>query len=325
MIITRTPLRISFCGGGTDIASFYEQAGYGAVCSLAINKYVYVMCKPLGSTFQGNYSLKYSQSELEWHPSKIKHPIIREALLDSELQDLDMATMSDIPSGTGMGSSSAFCVGLTNALSLLKREPLLSKQDLAARAATLEIDKLKEPIGKQDHYSAAFGGLNFIRFEAGGQVEVRPLILDGKKEAWFMSHLLLLSTGHQDRSASQILSKPFADTEALKIMRGQAQDCVDVFASGSPSDLGSLIQEGWELKKSLSDQISTPSVDTTIRACRDLGAYGCKLLGAGGCGYILVCAKPETHDTIVRVCGLKAFGFRPDYLGCISYYLGEGS
>jgi D-glycero-alpha-D-manno-heptose-7-phosphate kinase len=317
MIITRTPLRISFAGGGTDIPEYYTKNQYGAVCSLAIDKYVYVCAKALPEEFPYRYKLAYSETELLTDKKLTRHPILREALRELEVDSLDLSAMADIQAGTGMGSSSTFSVGVYHALALLQGK-LLQKEELAQAACNVEINLLKEPIGKQDQYAAAYGGLNYIRFNADESVQVEPVVLDPKREAYFMEHLRLYSLGTHNRRASEILKGQKKHGAELDRMRYQAALCVEAFTHGTPEDLGKILKAGWADKKRLSQDISNREIDALLNLAIGLGAYGGKLLGAGGCGFLLICAPPDATIDI----GLKRIPFAGDYQGSVSYYLG---
>lgn len=316
MIIVRTPLRVSLCGGGTDLPEYYENNGFGAVCSMAINRYVYVTAKELPDLFPYKYKLAYSETELLTDASLTRHPILRQAIANYNLKSLDFCSMADIPAGTGMGSSSSFTVATLHALSLMQGE-FLSKEELASAACRLEIEQLKEPIGKQDQYAAAYGGLNYMEFNHDGSVEVNPLVIDPTREANFTSSMRLFYLGKQSRSASQILRGQKKSGHALDAMKNQAATCSEVFLDGTPEDLGLLLNQAWKDKKRLSDKISTPEIDSVYSNALAQGAWGGKLLGAGGCGFLLVCCKPEIELNL----GLEQIDFKIDYRGSTSYYV----
>lgn len=320
MLIVRAPLRISLCGGGTDLPEYYRNNHYGAVCSFAINKHVYIMAKHLPEEFPFRYKLSYSETELlpklddSWG---IKHPILKQAILNSGIESLDFNSMADIPAGTGMGSSSAFTVATIHALSLL-RGTLLSKEELAQAACKLEIEQLGEPIGKQDQYAAAYGGLNYIRFNADDSVQVQPLILEPKREREFLSHLRLFYLGKQDRSASHILAGQKKAGWELDTLKNQAAYAADILVNYGPRELGNLLHQAWAAKRELSPEISTTYIDNLYNTALEQGAWGGKLLGAGGSGFMLFCCPPDLKLDI----GLKQLDFSIDYQGARSYYLG---
>lgn len=316
MWITKTPLRISLAGGGTDLPQFYERYGHGAVCSMAINKYVYCIVKELPQEFPFAYKLNYSTTELANSLDGISHPILKQAIKDAGFNRLDFTSMSDIPAGTGMGSSSSFTVGALHALERLRGQ-YPGKDSLAQSACDLEINKLKEPIGKQDQYAAAYGGLNYYRFEADGSVLVAPIILDLQRETSFLDTLRLFYIGKQSRSASEILKDQKKEGEDLVQLRLLAEHCMSALTLGTPEDLGNLLNEAWIRKKKLSSKISTPEIDSLYEAAKYHGAWGGKLLGAGGSGFLLISAPKDVTIDL----GLKQIPFKIDYSGSVSYYL----
>ncbi len=317
MLITRTPLRISLTGGGSDLPSYYQNNKYGAVCSLAINKYVYVVAKDLPAEFPYNYKLAYSQTELRQTVDGITHPILKEVIKDAKIKRLDFASMADIPGGTGMGSSSAFTVGAAHVCSLLQTQTIPTKQQLAAKACEIEINALKGALGKQDQYAAAYGGINYIRFNSDESVDVRPIVLDPVRENLFLSHLRLYFLGAEPRRADSILKEQRTSGALLDEIRHQAAVCTDILTHGMVEELGSLLNRAWGLKKRLSPKISTPSIDAAYELVIRQGAYGGKLLGAGGSGYLLVCCPPDLYLNT----NLKRVEFRPDYQGSTAFYI----
>ncbi len=320
MIIVRTPLRISLAGGGTDIPEYFLKNGYGAVCSLAINKYVYVCVKELPEEFPFRYKLSYSKTELVNSKAEIEHPIIRWAtsLAPGNLSSLDFNSMADIPAGTGMGSSSSFTVGLLHAL-WLHQGQTPSKEELARLACRVEIDLCGEPIGKQDQYAAAYGGINYFRFNADGSVLTQPVILDPAREKEMLSTLRLFYLGKQERSASAILAGQAKSGHALKQLRDCADAAVYQLTQGSPKGLGQLLDASWQNKKTLSSSISNDLIDRLYDLALRQGAWGGKLLGAGGSGFLLISCPPDCKLDL----GLKEIPFRVDYQGSKAYYMGE--
>jgi D-glycero-alpha-D-manno-heptose-7-phosphate kinase len=303
MIIVRSPLRISFAGGGTDLRDYYR-GGFGAVCSMAINKYIYVTVNNLSTYFPHRFRIAYSQTELVQEASSINHPIVREALQGMKFQGgIDVNIMADIPAGTGMGSSSCFAVGLLHALHTF-RSQLISKEDLARDAAALEIDQLRSPIGKQDHYAAAFGGVNLFRFQANEQVSVEPLPMSMEARKRLTGNLLMFYLGG-NRSAYTILQDQAAKTETnrsyLDRMRDQALQAQKILAgNGELDDLGELLKEGWQLKRALASGITNSEVDVAIDRALEAGASGGKLLGAGGTGFLLFYCKKDRQAAVRR-------------------------
>lgn len=319
MLIVKVPLRISLAGGGTDLPDYYRNNGHGAVCSFAINKYVYVTAKHLPEHFPFRFKLSYSETELlpkltdSWG---IKHPILKQAILNSGVESLDFNSMADIPAGTGMGSSSAFTVATIHALSLLQGT-LLNKEELARAACKLEIEQLGEPIGKQDQYAAAYGGLNYIRFNSDDTVAVQPLILEPKREKEFLSCLRLYYLGKQERSASAILKGQKKDGSVLEELRNLAAIISECVVAGRCDSVGAALHEAWQAKKHLSRDISNAEIDAVYEKALAQGAWGGKLLGAGGSGFMLFCCPPDLNLDI----GLKQLDFSIDYEGARSYYL----
>jgi D-glycero-alpha-D-manno-heptose-7-phosphate kinase len=320
MFIARTPLRISLCGGGTDLSEYYRENSYGAVCSFTIDKYVTVTAKELSDLFPFKYKLSYSRTELlpdlsdSWG---IQNPILRHAIENYDLKSLDFNSMADMPAGTGMGSSSSFAVATIHALALMKGL-FLTKEELAQAACKLEIEQVGEPIGKQDQYAAAYGGLNYIRFNADESVHVQPVIVDAARERDFLSHLRLYSLGSENRAASKILKSQKKTGRQLDEMKQLAASCVDAFVNGCPKDIGTLLDINWRLKRELSEEISNPKIDALYEEAKEQGAFGGKLLGAGSAGFLLICARPEQIIDL----GLKEVKFNIEYAGSKTYYLG---
>lgn len=326
MIIVRSPLRISFAGGGTDLPSYYRE-GFGAVCSMAINKYVYVTVNNLAAFFPHRFRIAYSQTEQTQDTASVKHPIVREVLNEMKFHGgLDINVMADIPAGTGMGSSSAFTVSLLHALHAFRSE-LVEKEYLAREASRLEIDLLKEPIGKQDQYAAAFGGINLFRFQANEKVSVEPVPLSPKIREKLMGNLMMFYLGG-NRQASQILKDQKDKTENNRVMldrmRDQALEVAKILTGSRPlDDLGAMLHEGWLMKKSLSGSITNDIVDSAVDAGIKAGALGGKLLGAGGTGFLLFYALPDRHEPIRRALShLAEVDFQVDEMGSSLLYYG---
>ena len=286
MIVTRTPLRISFCGGGSDLPSFYEKYG-GHVVSTTVDKYVYLTLER--SFHLDTTSLKYSTVEKVNDLDDIKHPIFRECLKMYDVQGVEVNSTADIPSGTGMGSSSSFTVGTINLLQAY-RGRTLDKEGLARAACEMEMDILKEPIGKQDQYAAAYGGLNYYHFRKDGGVDVEPLALSKDLKDSLSRRLALFYIGGQ-RSSGDILkgqskSSKKRDTAQNK-MCSLAIKLKDDLLSGNIDSLGKLLDEGWKLKRGLTAGISNSKIDDIYDHGLANGAVGGKLLGAGGAGFML--------------------------------------
>ena len=320
-VVTRAPFRISFAGGGTDLSSFYERE-YGAVVSTTIDKYVYVMinrCRPI---FDGGIDdpvrykirLSYSSTENVQTLDQLKHPIVREALrmLDMDIP-MDIATMADIPSGNGLGSSGTFTVALLHALHLLKGDKVTAER-LAAEAANIEINVLGRPVGKQDHYAAAYGGLNAINFMGDGEVKVRPIHTDNGLREKLFSSLLLLYTG-MSRNASDVLAEQRDNTESildeLLIIREHAHELERLFENGfNLKNFGNILHGNWMRKRSLASRITNDQIDSWYDRAMDAGALGGKLCGAGGGGFLLLVVDPAKRSAVREVLGeMSELGF----------------
>lgn len=311
MIISKTPLRISFAGGGTDLPSFYKENEYGAVLSTCVDSYIYVSIKEHTPLFDERIRLNYSESELVDDVAQIKNGIIRESLKFMEIDDrLYISTISDAPAMTGLGSSSAFCVGLLNALYEYKGM-VVSPGRLAKEAAHIEIDILKHPIGKQDHYAAAFGGLNYFMFHADGSVTVKPVITseDVIRE---LSESMISFWTRITRSAQSVLSEQNENakknSETLIAMRKQAADLVALLQSPGYSleKFGREVHAGWEMKQKLAPKISNNQIESYYKIAIKNGAYGGKISGAGGGGFLNVFAPVSAHPRIIE--SLRSFG-----------------
>ncbi len=293
MIITRTPFRVSFAGGGSDLASYYSREP-GVVLSTAINKYMYIAVK---GHFEQNFRISYSRTETVDTVGEIAHPIVRECLQALGLRSgLEIVSMGDLPARTGLGSSSSFTVGLLHALYAMQGK-VVSSERLAREACCIEIEKLKEPIGKQDQYIAAYGGLQFIQFNPDGTVFVDPVIISPEARIELSRRLLMFFTG-DTRDARQALAKQQAATAGkfpvLRRMCAIAREMREIMTSGRDlSVLGRLLHESWEAKRSLSDSVSNPRIDEMYERALRAGALGGKLLGAGGGGFLLFFCEPD--------------------------------
>jgi D-glycero-alpha-D-manno-heptose-7-phosphate kinase len=301
MIISRTPLRASFVGGGTDMSAFYRRYG-GAVISSTIDRYVYVT---VNRKFDDRLRVSYSRTEEVSTADEVAHPIVRAVLQKLDIRGgLEITSIADIPAhGTGLGSSSAFCVGLLNALHAYGGR-YVGRYELGAEAAAVEVDMLKEPIGKQDQYSSALGGLNYISFNPDDTVEVVPLSHMRSLVEEIERSLLVLYTG-VGRSASSILSVQRANVERNVQQQQTLQEILKLteylkgeFEKGNASALGDVLHESWMLKRTLAAGISNEAIDTWYQRARAAGADGGKILGAGGGGFMLLVAAPSRHDEI---------------------------
>jgi D-glycero-alpha-D-manno-heptose-7-phosphate kinase len=286
VIMTRTPLRVSFAGGGTDLADFYEREP-GAVFSTAINKYIYVTVKRHGSVFNESIRVNYSKSEQVQSINDIENDIARECLRFLNIDPpIYVSTVADLPASTGLGGSSSFAVGLLNALHAFRGERVSAGQ-LAEEACHIEIDILKQPIGKQDQYAAAFGGLNLFSFKPGGVVTVEPQPLNNGKLKSLFDSVLMFWTGHQ-RDSGSVLAEQKANTaqkmDSLLRMREHAVQLQRLSSNGSFDvvKFGAILDEGWRVKRSLGSKITTSQIDELYRVAMKAGAEGGKLCGAGG-------------------------------------------
>jgi D-glycero-alpha-D-manno-heptose-7-phosphate kinase len=311
MIVSKTPLRISFVGGGTDLPSFCKHEK-GAVVSSTIDKYVYIHVNP---KFDGRYRVSYSQTENVDRVVQIGHELVRCALELTGLTGggIEIVSIADLPSGKGLGSSSAYTVGLLNALHAFKGQQV-SPYQLAEEASHIEIDMCGKPIGKQDQYAAAFGGFNYFGFRPEyHDVEVRPIPMRHARRKQLERRLLLLDTRLARGSAADILQEQAANTasrlEALRRMSAMANVLARVLAHGNPALMGPLLHENWELKRSLSSGISNQAVDLMYAQARRYGASGGKITGAGGGGFLLLYALPENHRSILRALRLRDIPF----------------
>ena len=319
MIISRTPFRISFFGGGTDYAAWYKENG-GAVLATTINKYCYITCRYLPPFFEHKHRIIYSQTEQTHDTDEIKHPSVRETLRFMKITEgLEIHHDGDLPARAGLGSSSSFTVGLLNALYALKGI-MPSKMELALNAIHIEQEMIKENVGSQDQILAAFGGLNRVEFSERNNPQVRPITLRQKRLKLLQDHLLLFFTG-LSREASQIAGEQIKETprkkRELNEMYGMVDEAINILNSDSDiSDFGKLLHQSWQLKRSLTDKISTPDIDNAYETAIQAGAIGGKILGAGGGGFILFFARPEVQTRIKEsLHGLLHVPFKFEYLG----------
>ncbi|MDB6108569.1 MAG: kinase [Pedosphaera sp.] len=314
MIISRTPLRMSFMGGGSDLPVFYRRFG-GAVVSTAINQFVYVT---VNKKFDQRIRVSYSRTEEARSVDRIKHPLVREAMKMLGIAGgIEITSIADIPAkGTGLGSSSSFTVGLLHVLHAFAERHAGAEQ-LAKDACEIEIERCGEPIGKQDQYAAAFGGLNYIQFNPDDSVVVEPIICKRQTIEQLQSHTLVFYTG-LTRSASSILQHQqngmASDKKKQSVMRRMtklAQQMRCDLQQNRVDAFGEIIHESWLLKKTLASGISNGSIDDAYARARTAGAVGGKLLGAGAGGFLMFYAPPERHDEITRALdGLRRMQFR---------------
>ncbi len=304
MIITRTPFRVSFFGGGTDYPVWYEENG-GAVLSATINKYCYISCRFLPPFFDHKYRIRYTTKEETKTVSEIQHPSVRECISYFGLDHgIEMVHTGDLPAQSGLGSSSSFTVGFLNALHALTGK-MISKRQLAQNALHVEQELIKENVGSQDQVAAAFGGFNKIKFgqNSAGEFHVEPVTMSREKMELFHRHLLLFFTGFS-RNASDIAGEQIKRTPERKTELKTMMELVDVAIStlndkkDALDDFGNLLHEQWMIKRSMTPFITNSHIDEIYETGRRAGALGGKLLGAGGGGFILFFVKPEQRARV---------------------------
>lgn len=330
-IISRTPVRISFFGGGTDYPLYY-MSNPGAVLGTSIDKYTYVILNPLSKFFEYKLRISYSKIELVKTLEEIQHPSIRACLLHKGIfPSVDIHISADLPAKTGLGSSSSFTVGFLNALYAMQGKKI-SKQQLAEEACFIEQNVIPENVGSQDQFHASYGGLNIIEFSFSS-IRIRPIITSNEKKQLFQSHLLVFYTGIT-RYATDVVKEQMQKTKNLdndSYLR-QIYDMVfeaeDVFSNASEREmvplLGKLLGKSWELKKCLSSQISTPEIDAFYEKALSCGAYGGKLCGAGSGGFLALLAPPESHSSIrLALKDLLEVQFRFENEGSTIIYMKE--
>jgi D-glycero-alpha-D-manno-heptose-7-phosphate kinase len=318
MIITRTPLRISIAGGGSDLPSYYEQFGSFFI-SAAIDKYIYI---GINKIFTKEYSIRYSSQERVTDPAQIRHPIFREAIQLHRLDPLEIVSLADIPAGTGLGSSGAFTVGLLRAIYAHKRE-LVTTSSLAEEACHIEMDLLKEPVGKQDQYIAAFGGVTCFEIEKSGQVSVSPLAITNPSMHDLEDHLVLFFTGYSRNAstllADQKLKSQASDDDMIKNLHFVVElgrEIKKALIAGDNRAFANLMHEHWLRKRKRSSGMSNDDINRWYDAAMANGALGGKLVGAGGGGFLLFYAEnPKgVRDAMARE-GLEEVRFKFDFDG----------
>jgi D-glycero-alpha-D-manno-heptose-7-phosphate kinase len=320
MIIVRSPLRISLGGGGTDLPSYYRRHS-GLVIAAAIDKYVYIT---LHQTFTQELIAKYSKLERVQRVDEVQHPLIRESLrmVGIERPHLEITSMADIPAGTGLGSSGSFTTALLKALHALKKS-LVHPQELAEQACRIEIDILGEPVGKQDQYIAAFGGITCFRFLPNDQVEAWPLKIDADTLYSLEDNLLLFFTGFS-RSASEVLKEQDSKSKQndrdmisnLHFIKELGWESQKALESGDLAQFAELMNVHWEHKKRRSSGMSNGKIDEWYQLARENGALGGKLIGAGGGGFLMFYAEDKLRlRHAMRDAGLQEVRFRFDFEG----------
>ena len=317
MIGTRTPFRVSFIGGGSDLKEFYSRAP-GCVLSTSIDKYMYIFVHPF---FDEKIQVKYSKTELVENIEDIKHPIVREILSEFNLQGVDINSIADIPAGTGLGSSSSYTVGLLHAL-YAYRDEIVSPNTLAEKACYIEIDVLNEPIGKQDQFAAAYGGLNIIRFLEDGSVKIEPIKMEEDAYKQLQKCLMMFYTG-TSRSASEVLidqkKNIISDKDkfnAQLMMTQMVEESKDCLVKSNLDEFGEKLDSNWILKRTLSKTISNSIFDDIYNLAKESGAIGGKILGAGGGGFFLFYCPPRYQDKLrFNLKDLKEVPFKFDKYG----------
>lgn len=330
MIITRTPLRISFFGGGTDFPSWYKDNG-GAVLSTTIDKYCYITCRLLPPFFNYKYRIVYSKSEHVNSIDEILHPAAREILRFMDIKEgLEIHHDGDLPARSGLGSSSAFTVGLLHTLYAFKGK-IVSKKHLAFDAIHVEQNMIKEAVGSQDQVIVAFGGLNKINFSGKHNIEVEPITISINRMQYLQDHLALFFTG-LTRYASDIESDKMdvicQRKRELKLLHSFVDQAIEILNNDGDIDtIGKLLHESWEIKKNLSRKVSSDNIDAIYKKARKAGAIGGKILGAGGGGFMLFFIHPDKRDSLRKaLSNLLYVPFRFDTLGSqIIYYSESGS
>ncbi|HEX6437071.1 MAG TPA: kinase [Candidatus Binatia bacterium] len=308
MIISRTPFRISFFGGGTDYPAWYRDHG-GTVLGATIDKYCYLTCRYLPPFFKHRIRVVYSQIENCQAVDEIAHPAVREVLRYLQIdRGVEIHHDGDLPARSGMGSSSAFTVGLLHALYALKGQ-MPTKRQLAAESIQIEQEMIKETVGSQDQVLAAFGGFNHVVFSQDGEITVKPITLSGDRLRELSSHLMLFYTGIE-RTASDIAGSYVTDVDGkrsqLRIMKGLVEESLAILNNGQDiTAFGALLDEGWKAKRSLSARVSNSYVDELYAHATANGALGGKLLGAGGGGFMLLFAPPNKQNQVKEA--LKRF------------------
>lgn len=331
MIISRTPFRISFFGGGTDFPAWYKENG-GAVLSTTIDKYCYISCRRLPPFFDYKHRIIYSKHEEVANIDEIIHPAVRETFRFIGVEEgAEIHHVGDLPARTGLGSSSSFTVGLLHALYALKGK-IVTKKKLALEAIHIEQEMIKENVGSQDQVAVAFGGFNKITFNGNHNINVMPITLSHERLLFLQDHLMLFFTGFS-RYASDIEEgklkhiKENKKRDELKVMHGMVDDAISLLNSDKELlDFGRMLHESWILKKSLSDKVSNNHIDAIYETAMKNGALGGKILGAGGGGFILFFIEPRDRDRLRNAFGkLLYVPFRFDTSGSqIIFYSESG-
>jgi D-glycero-alpha-D-manno-heptose-7-phosphate kinase len=309
MIITRTPFRVSFAGGGADLPSYYREHG-AAVVSTTIDKYMYVM---VNKRFDDSIRVSYTKTEIVDSVGELRHELVRAVLQKVGIdRGVEIMTLADIPAGTGLGSSSTLTVGLLHALHAYA-DRFSGAERLAREACEIEIETLAQPIGKQDQYAAAYGGLNYIRFNRDDSVLVEPIICKPATRCHLAEFLLLFYT-HMQRKSADILNEQVTKTRAGKVDKALgalvdlAEELHEALCDNRPEVTGEILHRGWMIKRKIATGITDPRIDEWYDAALAAGATGGKLLGAGGGGFLLLYCEPERRGELVR--RLEGLGLR---------------
>jgi len=326
MIITRTPFRISFVGGGSDLGAFYRRSP-GAVLSTTINKYMYISSHRFFE--EDKVRIKYSRTETHQDINDIEHPIVKEVLRKFDVNGaLEISSIADVPAGTGLGSSSSFTVGLLHNM-YTKSSVFTTKEQLAGEACEIEIERLGEPIGKQDQYAAAYGGLNMITFRPNESVDVEPIHLKRSTYESLGSNLMMFYTGLQRRTSSILTEQRENMREehkfsTLQKMVALVNEMRDALYADELTEFGNLLHRNWVLKKELASKISNPELNKLYDTALNNGAIGGKVLGAGGGGFLLMYCEKEDQDNVRKALHpLKEMEFGFDREGSKLIYVGD--
>jgi D-glycero-alpha-D-manno-heptose-7-phosphate kinase len=326
VIISRTPYRISFFGGGTDYPAWYEKER-GAVLSTTIDKYCYISCRYLPPFFDIKHRIVWSHIETVATISEILHPAVREGLRFLGFNDtvgLEIHHQGDLPARSGIGSSSSFSVGLIKALAGL-RGHMMGKHELALKAIDLEQRVLKENVGSQDQVAAAYGGLNIFRFHPNGSIQVEPVIVRQERIREFEGHLLLLYTGSSRMGgeiAASVISKLQDKSVSLRRLRDMVDEGAAILTGGNGLDaFGELLHEAWMLKREMAEGVTNPEVDAIYETARQHGALGGKLLGAGAKGFMVFYVPPERRAAVMKALHKHLWvPFQFEWEGCTTIY-----
>jgi len=327
MIISRTPFRVSFVGGGSDLNAYYRRQP-GAVVSTTIDKYMYVT---INKRFDETIRISYTKTEIADTVDQIQHALVRQAIRLVGLDEgIEITTIADVPAGTGLGSSSSLTVGLLNVLYAFA-ERFRSAEQLAQEACQIEIDILGKPLGKQDQYAAAYGGLNYIQFNPDKTIFVDPIICKKEVKEQLQDRLLMFYTGLRGDNSDILVEQRRgtvsneAKRRSLDQMVALANQMRDALNSNDLTSFGELLHQNWELKKRMASGISNPQIDRWYQAAQQAGALGGKILGAGGRGFLLLYCregKRESVQEVMQKLDLREFSFRFEPQGSKIIYVG---